>query len=348
MKTTAVAKREMDPSEVEAWNRIVASCDNGKFYHLYQWGTLLKQVHGHELVYLREDDAVFPLACVKSPIFGKRLISLPFADYGGPCARDQKTAEKLIFQCQEAARELGVDFVEIRSPGSQYFDALEKHGFARRDDYFTFVMRIDKTIEELWKAIGDKTRNRVRKAEKSGVQVIEATNKSDLRAFYILYQKTMKRLGSPPQPYRFFEAIWDSFYPDHMMMPLARYEGQYIAGGLSFLHGNAVHAAYGCSDQEYGNLAANVLIEWHAMRRGQEKGYERFDLGRTRENEGTVQFKKRWGGDLTKMPYFYKFYKKTLNERQEVRYKWASRIWSKYVPGPLANSIGPWIIKQVG
>lgn len=338
----------MGLSEAEVWNRIVAGCSHSKFYHLYQWGALLKQVHGHELFYLQEDHGVFPLACVKSPIFGKRLISLPFADYGGPCAQDESTAEKLILQSQEAAHSLHVDFVEIRSPGSQYFDALEKHGFIRRDDYFTFVMKIDRRVEELWQAIGDKTRNRVRKAQKSGVHIVEAANKADLKAFYLLYQKTMKKLGSPPQPYRFFEAIWDSFYPDHMMMPLARYEDQYIAGNLSFLHGNAIHAAYGASDQEFGNLAANVLIEWYTMERGHEKGCQYLDLGRTRENEGTVQFKKRWGGELVKMPYFYKFYKKKLDERQEVRYKWVSRLWSRYVPRSLANFIGPWVIKQVG
>jgi len=343
-----MTNKEMSPSEAEAWNRVVASCDHSKFYHLYQWGTLLKQVHGHDLVYLQEDRSVFPLACVKSSIFGKRLISLPFADYGGPCAQDKNTAKKLVLQCQEAAQALDVDFIEIRSPDSQYFDSLEEHGFVRRDDYFTFVMRLDRRIEEIWKGIGDKTRNRVRKAEKSGVQIVEATNKSDLKVFYLLYQKTMKRLGSPPQPYRFFEGIWDSFYPDNMIMPLARYDGKYIAGGLSFLHGNVMHAAYGASNEEYNKLAANVLIEWYSMERGHEKGCQYLDLGRTRENEGTVQFKKRWGGDLVKMPYFYKFYKKTLDERQEVRYKWASRLWSRYMPRPLANWIGPLIIRQIG
>jgi hypothetical protein len=69
------------------WNKIVDS-DNSKIYHLYEWGTLLNEVHGHKLIYLEEDKGVFPMAYVKSFIFGNRLISLPFADYGGPCTND--------------------------------------------------------------------------------------------------------------------------------------------------------------------------------------------------------------------------------------------------------------------
>src|SRR5512136_689439 len=121
----------MNTSEAETWDRLVDSCDHSKVYHRHQWGAVLNKVHGHELVYLQEDHGVFPLACIRSPIFGKRLISLPFADYGGPCAQDEATAEKLILQCQEKAEALGVDFIEIRSPSSQYFKSLEKHGFVR-------------------------------------------------------------------------------------------------------------------------------------------------------------------------------------------------------------------------
>jgi FemAB-related protein (PEP-CTERM system-associated) len=345
-------KRQNAPTnlpEAEVWNRAVAGCDHAKFYHLYEWGTLLKRVHGHEIVYLREDRGVFPLACIKSPIFGKRLISLPFADYGGPCAPDESTADRLIAGCEEAAQGLDVDFIEIRSPDSRYFDALERHGFVRRDDYVTFIVRLDGRIEDIWKGIGDKTRNRVRKAEKSGVQITEASTESDLRVFFLLYQNTMKRLGSPPQPYEFFEGIWDSFHPDEMTMPLAMWDGECIAAGLYFLHGNTIHGAYGASNHEYGRLAANTLLEWHVINLGHERGFSHLDFGRTRrDDQGIVRFKKRWGGELVTMPYFYRFYKKTLDERQEIKYRWASRLWSSYMPRPLANRIGPSVIKHVG
>jgi len=336
------------PVEAEAWNESVACYDYSKFYHLYQWGALLEEVHGHELFYLKVDKSIFPVACVKSRIFGKRLISLPFADYGGPCAQDENTAERLILECLEKAQVLGVDFIEVRGPNNRYFGCLEKHGFVRRDDYLTFVLQLDKGIQGLWRGIGDKTRNRVRKAQKSGIEIIEAANKSDLRAFYLIYLKTMKRLGSPPQSYKYFERIWDLFYPSRMMMPLARCAGRHIAGGLVFLHGETMHFAYSCSLSEYQQLAPNDSIWWHVIKSGHERGFRYIDFGRSREDEGTVLFKRRWGGELVKMPYFYKFYGEKLDERQEVRYRWASHLWSRFVPESVASRLGPFVIKQIG
>jgi len=339
---------QMNSTKADTWDRVVTGSDQSKFYHLYQWGTLLNEVHGHKLVYLQEDNGVFPLACVKSLFFGKRLISLPFADYGGPCAQDENTAEKLISECEEMGQRLAVDFIEIRSPSSQYFQRLEAHGFVRRDDYLTFILRLDKGIDGLWKDIGDKTRNRVRKAEKSDIHLVYAASKSDLQAFYLLYCKTMKRLGSPPQPYRYFERIWDLFYPANMIMPLASRHGKYVAGGLIFLKSKQMHFAYSCSLSEYLPLAPNDLVWWDAIKWGSEHGFSCLDLGRTREGEDTVTFKKRWHGESVQMPYFYKFWGKTLDQRQEIKYRRISQLWSRYVPEFVANKVGPLIIKQIG
>jgi len=338
----------MNSIRLDAWNELVNSCDDSKIYHLYQWSALLEKVHGHKLIYLQDDNGVFPLAYIKSLIFGNRLISLPFADYGGPCTQGEKIAKRLMVECQEVAQELDVDFIEVRCPDSRYFETFKEQGFVRRDEYLTFILPLDRKIEELWKGIGDKNRNMVRKAEKSGVQVVEAKSKADLENFYRLYLKTMKRLGSPPQPFKFFERMWDLFHPQNLMIPLAKYEEIYIAGGLFLLHNGIIHHAYSCSLEEYLRLAPNDLIQWHIIEWGNEHGFSYLDFGRSRENAGNVLFKRRWGGDLVKMPYFYKFYKKELYERQEKQYQLASRLWSKYMPAFMANMIGPWIIKQVG
>ena len=329
------------------WNEIV-NHNNSKIYHLYEWGRLLNDVHGHKLIYLEDDKGVFPLACVKSFIFGNRLISLPFADYGGPCANDKETADTLVARAEDAAEELDVDFIEIRSPRKEYFGIFEKHDFIRRDDYVTFILHLDKDVVRLWKSIAQENRTAIRKARKSGVEVVEAKNKSDLRAFYELYLKTMKKLGSPPQPYKFFETMWDLFYPKNLIIPLATYNGRYIAGSLFFIHKDTIHHAYNCSLKDYLGFGQNNLLQWYIIKWGSEKGFKYLDFGRTRENAGNVLFKRRWGGGLVKMPYFYKFYKKELKEREEIQYEGLSKLWGKYVPEFFANRIGPWIIKQIG
>ena len=329
------------------WNEIV-NHNNSKIYHLYDWGRLLNEVHGHKLIYLEEDNGVFPLAHVKSFIFGNRMISLPCTDYGGPCTNDKETADILVTRTEDTAEDLDVDFVEIRSPSEEHFDIFEKHGFVRRDDYFTFILDLNREAKELWKIIGRKNRNMVRKAEKNGVKIVEAVNKNDLSVFYGLYLKTMKKLGSPPQPYKFFETIWDMFYPKKVIIILAKCNDKYIGGSLFFLHKDTIHHSYNCSLKEHLGLGQNNLMQWHIIKWGNENGFKYLDFGRTRKNAGNVLFKRRWGGELVKMPYFYKFYKKELKEREEIQYEGLSKLWGKYMPEFIANRIGPWIIKQIG
>jgi FemAB-related protein (PEP-CTERM system-associated) len=330
------------------WNELVNKSDHSRIYHLLQWGTLLEEVHGHRLIYLQDDASIFPLAHIKSMIFGDRLISLPFADYGGPCAQDGETADKIISECEEVAQELGVDFIEIRSPDECYFEILKRHGFVRRDDYLTFVVDLDKDIDELWKTVPRNKKKKVKSAEKRGVQVIQATDKTDVKIFYKLYLKTMKKLGSPPQHNRFFERMWDLFYPKNMRLFLAMYENNYIAGRIVFLHNGIIQHAYSCSPRRDLEVSPNDILQCHIIKWGREHGFNIINFGRTRENEGVMVFKAQWSNKRIEMPYFYKFYRKALGKRQETQYKWIAQLWRRYMPEYIAHRIGPWIIKQIG
>ncbi|MFC1864231.1 GNAT family N-acetyltransferase [Chloroflexota bacterium] len=330
------------------WDGLIGHQDGSKIYHLYEWGILLNEVHGHRLVYLVENGGVFPLALVKSRVFGNRLISLPFADYGGPCAKDRKTAEALVLKAEEIALELDVDFMETRCPDKDYSGIFEKEGFVRRDDYLTYLLSLDKELDELWRGIGDKNRNMVRKAERNNVEIKVAANKDDLREFYTLYLKTMKKLGSPPQPFKFFERMWSLFYPENLLMPMAMHNGKCIASGIFFLHNGIIHHAYSCSLREGLKLAPNDLIQWQVIKLGHEQGFKQLDFGRTRGDAGNVLFKRRWGAEVVKMPYYYKFYNTELKQRPEIKYRNLSTLWSRYMPAFIANRIGPWLIKQIG
>jgi len=332
----------------QEWDEFVNNDANSKLYQTYEWSQLISEVHGYKLFMLEEDNGLLPLAYVKSLIFGDRLISIPFADYGGPCARSESAANLLISKAEGIATKLDVDFIEVRSPSEEYFEVFERRGFVRRDDYFTFILPLDQELDLLWKGIGDKNRNMVRKAEKNSMQIRHAKDESDVNLFYELYLKTMRGLGSPPNPHAYFEKIWSLFYPKNAVMLMAVYKDKCIASSLYFIHGDKIHYAYNCSLTEYAELAPNNLIQWYIIKWGNEHGFKQLDFGRTREKGGNVLFKRRWGGKQVSMPYFYKFYKKELKERQELKYQGLSKLWSKYMPGYLARKIGPWLIRQIG
>jgi len=330
------------------WDELVNK-NSSKFYHLYEWGDLLNRVHGHRLFYLEEEEGVFPLALVKSRIFGNRLISLPFADYAGPCTNSLECANSLIHKSEKIAEDLNIDYIEIRSPDKPYFDVFLKHGFVQSNDYFTYIINLShNNLETIWTLIGNKNRNMIRKAQKNQVEIVDANSEFYLDIFYGLYLDTMKRLGSPPQPYTFFKIIWSLFYPSRIKLILTEQNGKYLSGSLFLLHKDIIQYAYNCSSKDVPILGQNNLIVWSIIKYAKENDFNWFDFGRTRENAGNVLFKSRWGGKCYKMSYFYKFYKKQLKERDEIKYRNLSDLWSKYMPKMVADALGPRIIRQIG
>jgi len=330
------------------WNEVVNKSEDSKIYHLLEWGTLLENIHGHKLFYINDNENVLALSYVKSYLFGNRLISLPFADYGGPCLSNNKSLDYLISKAKEIGRNLDVDFIEIRSPNEASFDILIDYGFIRRDDYATFILRIDSQLNILWNLIGKKNRNMIRKGYKMDIKIIEGSCIEDIKIFYKMYTSTMKSLGSPPQPYTFFREIWRLFYPNNVKLLIASYEGRNIASSLYFLHKKTIHHAYNCAYRTHFGLGQNNLMQWYIIKWGNEKGFKYLDFGRTRTGAGNEMFKRHWNGEVVMMPYFYMFYKKELKERQEIKYKAISELWRKYMPEKAANIIGPSIIRQIG
>jgi len=322
--------------------------NGSKIYHLYRWSLLLNKTHNYKIFYIENNEGVFPLAYIKSLIFGNRLISLPFADYGGPLANTSEGIDSLIVEAETIAKRLNIDFLEVRSPYEGYYPNFENYGFKRRDDYFTFILPLDGDIENLWGLIGKKNRNMIRKAIKNEIEIRESRDKSDIFNFYEIYLKTMMKLGSPPQPLLFFETIWDLFYPNNLMLLFAESHGSPIASSLYLLHDSIIHHSYNCSLNFPHGLGQNNLLQWYIIKWGNMQGFKYLDFGRTRANAGNELFKNRWGGKLFIMPYFYKFYRKELEERQEVKYSKISRLWGKYMPELIANHLGPMIIKQIG
>jgi FemAB-related protein (PEP-CTERM system-associated) len=329
------------------WNNFVNNHET-TIYHTYEWGEILKKVHGHDVFYISEKNGIFPVAFVKSIIFGNRLISMPFADYGGPCAINKETTRELINNVVSLSEKMNLDFIEIRSPDEKYFKEFEQFGFVARKDYCTFILDLRQSLDELWKGMEKRTRNDVTKSQKTKFKIIDVQNLEELREFYELYLSTMKNLGSPPQPFEFFKYTWEKFHPNKIKIRLVEYEKNKISGMVFFYHNNKVHFSYSCSNRKFSKLRANDFLLWDTIKNAKKDNYKFFDFGRTRKNSGVYFYKKGWGGKETPMTYFYKFYKKELKERQEIKYKKISDLWSRYMPHRLARKIGPWVIKQIG
>ncbi len=93
---------ELKNSNEKAWDEYVFNHPNSTFYHQIGWKNVVEKRYGHKPYYLlaKEDGeikGVLPLFLMKSLLFGRKLVSVPSAPYGGACA-DSRTIEKALVE----------------------------------------------------------------------------------------------------------------------------------------------------------------------------------------------------------------------------------------------------------
>src|SRR5207253_6001552 len=84
------------------------------------WLTVLERGLGHtpyclEVVQEGKTRGVLPLAYVRSLLFGRFLVSLPYLNYGGVLADDDTIAGKLLDEAVQLADRLDVRYLELRN-----------------------------------------------------------------------------------------------------------------------------------------------------------------------------------------------------------------------------------------
>jgi len=349
-------------SNTNAWNLLLENNPSASAYLLWEYGEALCQTYHYDRHYLVSDSAsnivgALPLIHIRSRLFGNRLISLPFCEYGGPIFKpdlEQREAidtwKHLLNATMNLATELGVDYVELRQPSLDESVLLE-NGFGNVQSYVTFRIELSKGERELWNSLDKKTRNAVRKAQKSKLDVDDVREPSQLKEYYLLYLKTQKRLKSPPHSFKLFQNLFSTFSANQRMrMILARHKDVFIAGITVFFHGNTVFWWNNVSDAEHRSLNPTNLLLWHTMKWATENGYRTMDLGRTRKSSTIYSYKSGWGGEEKPLRDYMRFLgsnKKSLPDPSQKKYRHLAEIRS-LLPVAASQRIGPRIIQGIG
>ena len=164
-------------------------------------------------------------------------------------------------------------------------------------------------------------------------------------------QTRCKKHGMPVQPQSYFFALWDNFAKSAVMqLLLAEYQGTVIGGMILLASGTTIRYAYGASDEHYLNLAPNNLLMWTAIKLGCTQGYQTLDMGRTAcDNQGLMEFKRRWGTIKEPLPYYY--YPQMAGLASTSENSWKFRLltscWKK-LPLAVAGSLGGYLYKHLG
>ena len=337
--------RELGERDVARWDAFVRERPEGTFFHLAGWQRVIEQAFGHRtrFLYAERDgtiEGVLPLAEIRSLLFGHTMASLPFCVYGGVVAGTSEAAERLIRRACELAEQAGVDALELRSREPLGL------GWPEKDLYVTFRKAIDPDPEANLMAIPRKQRAMVRKGIKAG---LVAEEDAGWERIYRVYSESVRNLGTPVFPARYFRILREVFGDDCRVL-MVQHQGQDIAGVMSFYFRDEVLPYYGGSLPVARSLKGNDFMYWELMRRSAEEGIRIFDYGRSKQGTGAYSFKKNWGFEPE--PLHYGYYLVKAKEIPEVnptnpKYQLFIRAWKK-LPLPVANTLGPLLARNLG
>jgi FemAB-related protein (PEP-CTERM system-associated) len=340
-----------EPRRAAAWDDFVAGHADATFFHLAAWQQVIARAFGHRTHYLlaERDGAVvgvLPLVHVRSLLFGQSLISVPFCVYGGPLAADAEALAALEVAAQAVMRSAGVSVMEWRPLRPLSEDGGLDGWQTRGDLYVTFRNPISGDDEANLKAIPRKQRAMVRKGIDRGLTSVVD---QDVRRLHRIYAESVRNLGTPVFSRRYFEILAETF-PDRMDVLTVLDGASPVASVMNFYWRDEVIPYYGGGTAAARGCYANDFMYWEVMRRAAARGCRLFDYGRSKVGTGAFAFKKNWG--FTPEPLQYRFLLApgaSIPDHNPLnpKYRLFIAAWKK-LPLPVANLLGPHIVRGVG
>ncbi len=341
------------PADWEAFARA-----KGSFYHLPQWAECLQDVYRLRIEYISARATWWP-GCTEGlqgliavaeipPLLGpRRMVSLPFSYAAGPLVSEPSTADDLLIALRESAHRRGIRRVEVKTRG-EYPPAP---GYQRTSHYATYEVATAGGEAEVWARLHPgSTQRSIRKGEKAGVMVRRGDTEQDWLIMAQLEERTAHSHGLPSPPRRFFTEGCRRLQSQGLADVYLAFTraGQRAAaitvwkGPRSWIYG------FGASDPAHLEQRPNHVLLWSAIKDAIAAG-RTFDLGRVApEQEGLLEFKRRWGGQAIPLAYDYWPEPGGLNVAARDRgiLATAASVWSR-LPAPVAR-LGTGLYRYLG
>jgi FemAB-related protein (PEP-CTERM system-associated) len=349
----------LDAKESHLWDRFVVGHPGSTPFHLWGFGEALAETYGYQRHYMvtrcgDEIVAALPLVFIDSAIFGRKLVSMPFCEHGGLLVSPEfigcsTAASLLLDKAMGIAFDLGVDYIEIRNPHS-CGELMVERGFHESRRYVTVRIDLSAGEDTLWLSLDRKTRNSLRRAMRSELDVLEIVEEDQLKAYFSLYLKTQRKHGSPPHSFELFRNLLRLRAGDNVKALVALYQERPISGIMVLRLNGRAFWWNSVSDVRFSHLNSTSYLLWEMMRSGIREGLTWLDLGRARRGTGVYHFKNRWGGkelDLLDYQWFLREGSNGLHDPMQLKYRILSSIWS-LLPEALTERIGPFIVRGIG
>ena len=347
---------KVDEKNKEKWSKFLRK-KKSRFQHLLSFKKVLEQSYTScegEYYCLRgsrkDIKAIFPFMFLKSKLFGNRSISLPFLDVGGFLGDysinvlkkiiDKLKGEKIEIRLNDSMKDFNKERV-----------ILKKAGFSEEGGRQQFIIKLT-SEEDMWKKFHKHTRNDIRKAMKSGLEIKKINSFSELKSFYFLYLREMKKFGTPQHSQKFFKNLFDEMADN--VIGFNCYKNKFLIGSIViFFHNGRGYISFNVSDVKYRNFRPNDILYWETIKWALKNNIKELDMGQVESDapdnsraKGLYKFKEKWLGKLYNRVYFvYPPRGKEVSKKNKL--KKFRKIWMR-LPLFVVKIIGPKICSGLG
>jgi hypothetical protein len=166
--------------------------------------------------------------------------------------------------------------------------------------YRTFVLDLAPEVEELRKKLDAKWRNRLKRSEKNGLNVIAGTRSDEYRIFCQIYnqmrkRKTFETTVDVEEFGRIQENLPES---QRMRILICKDKDAPVAGLVTSAMGDSAIYLLGATNDEGLRSQGAYLLQWTMIKWLKEKGIRWYDLGGIdpERNPGVYSFKRGFSG----------------------------------------------------
>ena len=305
-------------TDKDVWEGFLAKREEANFLHSWYWGSFHERL-GKTVVRLGfyEDDKLIGVAqaVVEPARRGRHMVIA-----GGPILdwSDTKLVAVWVGAVKQAAADNQCLFVRVRP---QVLDSeanrrlFRRLGFRRAPMHvtadLTSQLDLNKSDEELKRAMRKGARYEVNRAAKLGIKVEAATDDRFIDEFCELQFATAQRQHFVPFSRRFLSEQFRTFAePGKVIMYRTSHEGRLLAMAFIIFYGPEAAYHYGASTELARKLPGAYAIQWEAIREARRRGCRRYNFwgvtehGQTKHRfHGVSVFKRGFGGqDVAYLP----------------------------------------------
>ncbi len=324
------------------------------------WTGLCREVFGYELkTFSIERDSRriggFAYAVVRSPVFGTRLVSMPFSDESAlwfiPGAQPdapglREVRDAVAEDLDKAACGTGAAYAELRG-AEILFPAGEKdERFICASPYTRFVLDTCAPYAGLRERFHTNLIKNLRKADKN-VSVTETAEPAGAAEVYDLYVRQMREFGSPPLPARYFEHLLREGLG---RLFIASVSGRPAAMLFALEHNGTRFADINSGNPEFEEFFPKIRLFDETIRSACAANLRAYDFMRTRPGSGVHGHKQKWGGKEIPIRYYFRQYRPGANLKMDpgqARFA-PARFLLRHLPLPLLKTLGPLLRRQAG